>query len=136
MTRPLRMAAPSLTLDELLAQSPWFTPLDESVRRQVRAVARGLPVVMHGADEPALRQRFQAIIDRGQRDAGQLLLHAHEDIHRRGVIALPLQGVEHLPPLGGEAEPMLGNRLVAALAGVFHRSPPISAMPKLDQELF
>jgi CRP-like cAMP-binding protein len=33
------MKVPSLTLDELLAQSPWFTSLDEPARRQVRADA-------------------------------------------------------------------------------------------------
>jgi CRP/FNR family transcriptional regulator, cyclic AMP receptor protein len=46
MTRPLRMAAPSLTLDELLAQSPWFTSLDETVRRQVRADASERAIAM------------------------------------------------------------------------------------------
>src|SRR5260370_8403330 len=39
MTGTRQMAAASLTLDELLAQSPWFTSLDETVRRQVRADA-------------------------------------------------------------------------------------------------
>lgn len=37
MTRPQQMTVPSLTLDELLAESPWFTSLEESARRQVRA---------------------------------------------------------------------------------------------------
>ena len=54
MTRPMQTAAPSLTLDELLAQSPWFTALDESAQRQVRAdtseraVAMGQLLGRHG----------------------------------------------------------------------------------------
>lgn len=37
MTRPVHIPAPSLSLDELLAQSPWFTSLDATAQRQVRA---------------------------------------------------------------------------------------------------
>lgn len=46
MTRPLQIVAPSLTLDELLTESPWFTPLDESARRQVRADASERAIAM------------------------------------------------------------------------------------------
>jgi len=37
MNRQMRMVTVSLTVDELLAQSPWFVPLDESVKSRVRA---------------------------------------------------------------------------------------------------
>lgn len=37
MTRPQRMPATSLTLDDLLGQSSWFAALDEPAQRQVRA---------------------------------------------------------------------------------------------------
>jgi CRP/FNR family transcriptional regulator, cyclic AMP receptor protein len=57
MTRPQRAAgAPgaSLSLDQLLAQSPWFTALDDATRQQVRAdtteraVAQGDSLGHHG----------------------------------------------------------------------------------------
>ncbi|MGF6598591.1 CRP/FNR family cyclic AMP-dependent transcriptional regulator [Paraburkholderia sp. GAS448] len=37
MSRQRRIESPSLTIDELLAQSTWFSQLDESARRRVRA---------------------------------------------------------------------------------------------------
>ncbi|HXZ09269.1 MAG TPA: Crp/Fnr family transcriptional regulator [Paraburkholderia sp.] len=37
MNRQMRMVTVSLTLDELLAQSPWFVRLDEPVKARVRA---------------------------------------------------------------------------------------------------
>lgn len=39
MRRQRHRPSPSLTLDQLLAQSAWFTELDEPVRQQVRAQA-------------------------------------------------------------------------------------------------
>jgi len=39
MTRPKRMAATSLTIDELFAQSTWFPKLDEAAQARVRAAA-------------------------------------------------------------------------------------------------
>jgi len=54
MTRSARTHPPSLTLDELLALSPWFTQLDEPTRRQVRAetsertIAQGEALGHHG----------------------------------------------------------------------------------------
>ncbi|WP_168790638.1 Crp/Fnr family transcriptional regulator [Paraburkholderia aromaticivorans] len=54
MTRQKRIATVSLTLDELLAQSPWFARLDEPVKSRVRAdaseraVAAGQTLGHHG----------------------------------------------------------------------------------------
>lgn len=54
MTRPQQMTAPSLTLDELLTQSPWFSALDGSAQRLVRgdaserAVSMGQMLGRHG----------------------------------------------------------------------------------------
>jgi CRP/FNR family transcriptional regulator, cyclic AMP receptor protein len=54
MTRSTRAHAPSLTLHELLAQSPWFAQLDEPARAQVRAdtsertIAQGESLGHHG----------------------------------------------------------------------------------------
>jgi hypothetical protein len=42
----MQVATPSLTLDEMLAQSPWFTSLDESAQRKVRADASERAVAM------------------------------------------------------------------------------------------
>jgi CRP-like cAMP-binding protein len=59
MTRPQRAHAPSLTLDELLARSGWFTALDDTTRRQVRAdaseraVALGHSLGHHGERQHA-----------------------------------------------------------------------------------
>ena len=39
MTRQKRMVTVSLTLDDLLAQSPWFVRLDEPTRSRVRGDA-------------------------------------------------------------------------------------------------
>lgn len=54
MTRQKRMVTVSLTLDELLARSPWFERLDEPVKSRVRAdaseraVAAGQALGHHG----------------------------------------------------------------------------------------
>ena len=59
MARPQRAQAPSLTLAELLAQSAWFTELDEAARTQVRkdaserAVALGDSLSHHGERQHA-----------------------------------------------------------------------------------
>ena len=49
MTRSKPRPVTSLTLDELLAQSSWFTELDELARRQVRADASERPVALGAA---------------------------------------------------------------------------------------
>lgn len=55
MARSQRPRGASLTLDELLAQSPWFADLDEPARHQVRsvaserAIAQGDSLGHHGA---------------------------------------------------------------------------------------
>ncbi|SAL02268.1 Crp/Fnr family transcriptional regulator [Caballeronia calidae] len=46
MTRRKRTSAPSLTLDELLAQSSWFARLDASAQARVRAEASERAVAM------------------------------------------------------------------------------------------
>jgi CRP/FNR family cyclic AMP-dependent transcriptional regulator len=59
MTRPARDRAASLSLDQLLAQSSWFTQLDEAAQRQVRAdaseraVALGASLGYHGERQHA-----------------------------------------------------------------------------------
>ena len=59
MTRPQRAHAPSLTLDELLAQSAWFTALDAAAQAQVRrdaserVVALGDSLSHHGERQHA-----------------------------------------------------------------------------------
>lgn len=59
MTRQKRMATVSLTLDELLAQSPWFVSLDEPTQSRVRAdtservVATGQALGHHGERQHA-----------------------------------------------------------------------------------
>jgi CRP/FNR family transcriptional regulator, cyclic AMP receptor protein len=59
MTRPQRAHEASLTLDELLGQSAWFTALDEPARAQVRndaserAVAAGDSLSHHGERQHA-----------------------------------------------------------------------------------
>jgi len=59
MTRPQRTPAPSLTLDELLAQSTWFSALDDAAKAQVRgdaterAVALGDSLSHHGEHQHA-----------------------------------------------------------------------------------
>ena len=82
---------------------------------EVGAIAGGLTVVIDGADEAALGEGLEAIIYGGQGDAGELLLDSQEDIHRGGMIVLEERVVD-LAALGGETEPLLGDRLVAALA--------------------
>jgi hypothetical protein len=59
MTRTQRTHSTSLTLDELLGQSAWFTALDEPARAQVRndaserAVALGDSLSHHGERQHA-----------------------------------------------------------------------------------
>ncbi|WP_310631396.1 Crp/Fnr family transcriptional regulator [Paraburkholderia sp.] len=59
MTRQKRMVTLSLTLDELLAQSPWFARLDDAAKARVRtevserAVAAGQSLGHHGERQHA-----------------------------------------------------------------------------------
>jgi len=85
------------------------------VRIEVRAIAGGLPVVIDGADEAAFGECFEAIVDGGEGNAGELFLNPQENIHRGGVIVLEKR-IINLAPLRGETESLLGDRLIAALA--------------------
>ena len=71
--------------------------------------------MIDGADEAALGQRLQAVIDRGEGDAGELALDAHEDFDGGGVIALDEEGVVNFATLGGETESLLRDRLTVWL---------------------
>lgn len=59
ITRQQRAPSTSLSIDELLEQSPWFTPLDEATRSQVRrditerVVAQGDSLGHHGERQHA-----------------------------------------------------------------------------------
>ena len=68
MTRPQRAHAPSLTLDELLAQSAWFTALDAAAQAQVRrdaserVVALGDSLSHHGERQHAWFGMLEGLI--------------------------------------------------------------------------
>jgi hypothetical protein len=57
------------------------------VKFEIRAIAGGLAVVIYGADEAALGQGLEAIVNCGEGDAGEFFLHSHENVNGRGVIA-------------------------------------------------
>jgi len=86
------------------------------VKFEIRAIAGGLAVVIYGADEAALGQGLEAIVNCGEGDAGEFFLDSHENVNGGGVIAGDLQGVVNFAALGGETEPFLGYGFVAVFA--------------------
>ena len=55
---------------------------------QVRAIAGGLALVVDLADQAAADERFEAVVDRGEGEAGHDLAGAVKDLVDRGVVAL------------------------------------------------
>ena len=71
---------------------------------KIRAVAGGRAVEVHLTDEAAVGEGFEAVVNRGEGDPGDFLLHAHEDLGGSGVVALGGEDFKNLTPLLGETE--------------------------------
>jgi hypothetical protein len=72
------------------------------VRGQVGAIAGGLALVVDLTDQAAADEGFEAVIDRGEGDAGHNLAGAVEDLVDRGVVALGQEDREDGFTLGGD----------------------------------
>jgi hypothetical protein len=79
------------------------------VRMQIRAEAGGAALEIHRAHEVALHQRFQAVVNRGERDAGQFGLNAGEYFVGGRVVPLLQQDVVDHLALGRRAEPAVSE---------------------------
>ena len=62
---------------------------------QVCAIARGLPLMIDGANQSGRRECFQTIITRCQRDGRHAVFDPHEDLDGAGVVGPRHQGVEN-----------------------------------------
>ena len=69
------------------------------VRVQIRAVAGGAAIKVHRPDQLALNQGLEAVVHRGEGDAGQLRPYPGIDFVGRGMIAaLEQRGIKSFPP--------------------------------------
>src|SRR5476649_2884426 len=87
------------------------------VRAEVRAVPGGAALEVHGADEVARDERFETVVNRGERDGGALGLHAREDFVGRGVVALLEQHVVNDLALRRGAQAAVGEALGKGIGG-------------------
>ena len=76
-----------------------------TVLGEVRTVARGFPFEIDLADDAVLHQGLQAVVNRGQRDIRQTVLHPHVNLIGRRVIALLDEIAVDLLPLTRHAQP-------------------------------
>lgn len=91
-----------------------------TVLLEVRAITGCLAFDVHLDREAAIDQRFEAIVNRGQRDGRHLLLGANENFRGGRMVALFEQHVIDLTALGGEPMAAVADRLFVMFAG-FHR---------------
>ena len=107
----------------------------------VCAITRGPAVQMHFADQTALGQRLEDIVDRGQLEGFHLGLGPKKDFHGRRVV-LPLeQCTVNMLALAGQTQAILRDRLLIALELFFgtgslggHQNLQSRSKSKLFQE--
>ena len=92
-----------------------FIAEEMTVRCRVLAIPGGGAVEIDVLDEPRLRQRLQAIIDRGERNGRDLGFDAHENVLRRRVIGPLHEGLVDVAALLGVANPAPRNQFVEIL---------------------
>ena len=85
-----------------------------SVLSEIRTIPRRIAFHVDLLGEAAFHQRFQAIVDRGQRDGGHALLRAQENFRRRRVIALGKQDLIDFATLRRETMAVVADRLFVA----------------------
>ena len=78
---------------------------------EIRAVACGSTFEVNCADEVAVNQRLEAIVDRCQGNGRKLRLYADEHFVRRGVVTFLKEHVVNHLSLGGRAEAAIGEPL-------------------------
>jgi len=84
---------------------------------KVRAVAGGTALVVHLADEPALHEGFEAVINRGEGDGGHLCFDAGENFLGGWVITLLEERTVNQFALRRGAKPAVGELLREAFGG-------------------
>lgn len=90
-----------------------------TVLLKICAKAGRLTLDVHLPGQTAGNQRFQAIVDRGQRNRRHALLGAKEHLRRRRMIALVQENVVNFPALGRETMAVMADHLL--ITGVFRR---------------
>lgn len=93
-----------------------FIAVKVAVLLHVGTITRGGAVEIHVADEAALDQGVEAIVNRGHRDVRHALFGAQEDVLHPGMIALVEEHVVHVLPLRRETEAAIGEPLIQAVA--------------------
>lgn len=93
-----------------------FIAVKMAVLLHVGAVAGGGAVEVDVADEAALDQGVEAIVNCGHGDVRHALFGAQEDVLHPGMIALLEEHVVHVLPLRRETEAAIGEPLIQAVA--------------------
>lgn len=81
------------------------------MRPKIRAVAGGAALVIYLADQLALNERFQTVVDRRERNGWHLGFDAGEDLFGGGMIALLEQRRIHKLTLRGSAQAAISELL-------------------------
>lgn len=86
---------------------------------QVWTVAGGLAVNVDLAHQATLDQRFQAVVNRGQRNRRHAFFGAKEDFGSGRVVAFCEQHIENFSSLRGQTQPATTDGLLVAFDGIF-----------------
>ena len=86
--------------------------VEMAVLAEVRAVAGGFAVEIDLPDDAVLHERFEAVVNGGQREVRKLVLGPHEDLVGGRVIPVLDENAVNLLPLPRHAQPgdLIGNR--------------------------
>jgi hypothetical protein len=84
---------------------------------EIRAIAGRAALEIDRSDEVALDEGLQAVVDRGERDGGEVGLHAGEDFVGGGVVAFLEENAVDDLTLGGSAQPAVSEFLREGVGG-------------------
>jgi len=87
----------------------------------IRAIAGRRPLDIDLLGEAAIDQRLEAVVDCGQRNAGDALFGADENLGCGRVVALIEEDIVNLAALGGEAMTTVADRLLVVGRHYFFR---------------
>jgi hypothetical protein len=85
--------------------------------REIGAVASGTALKVDGADEIALHEGFEAVVNRGERDGWHLMADAGVNFVGGGMVALFEENAENNFTLGGGAQTAVGQALGQRVGG-------------------
>jgi len=81
-----------------------FLTEEVAMIKQVSAVARRGTIEVNLLDETVLDQRFQTVVNSGQRNGGHMLFRSHKYLNRSGMITFLEKNGEHFLALPSQPD--------------------------------